>query len=120
RDGRRDRSATLLDSVPWHLARALRRDRESSRGRRRARRRGGHRPRDGPLPRTAPKERGMTGFLASYYYFRGYDFRGHPGPLIIDSGAFSAFTLGDTIDIRDYARFVTEVRAVAPGLLFAI
>jgi hypothetical protein len=62
----------------------------------------------------------VTGFLASYYYFARYDFRGHPGPLIIDSGAFSAFTLGDTIDIRDYARFVTEVRAVAPGFTFAI
>jgi len=62
----------------------------------------------------------VTGFLASYYYFKGYDFRGHPGPLIIDSGAFSAYTLGVSIDIRDYARFVTEVEAIAPGFLFAI
>lgn len=48
---------------------------------------------------------GVTGVLASFHYYGKYDFTRLPDdvPLILDSGAFSAFTLGVEIKIEEYA-----------------
>lgn len=54
----------------------------------------------------------LTGVLASYWYFRNYDFdRFHPRcPLILDSGAFSAYTSGAQIDVNDYASWLIPLQ----------
>ena len=63
----------------------------------------------------------MTGFLASYWYFKKYDWTDFPGPLIIDSGAFSAFTTGAVIDLPEYARYVKRVMQETPeGFSWAV
>lgn len=60
----------------------------------------------------------MTGFLASYWYYRKRDFTGVPGPLILDSGAFSAYTQGGAVDLLDLARFYRRVYSeTAPDVL---
>jgi hypothetical protein len=62
----------------------------------------------------------MTGFLASFFYFKQYPFEGHPGPLILDSGAFSAYTLGKSIDLDEYGDWAGRVSVVAPGFAWAL
>jgi len=59
-----------------------------------------------------------TGVLTSYHYFRGFDFDRLPAsvPLVMDSGAFSAYTSGATITTGDYAAWLTDT---APRWRFA-
>jgi hypothetical protein len=59
----------------------------------------------------------MSGFLASYWYYKRHDFTNVPGPLILDSGAFSAFTQGATITLDELSAFYHRVRAEAPDSL---
>lgn len=60
----------------------------------------------------------MTGFLASYWYYKRRDFTHVPGPLILDSGAFSAFTQDSAVDLEELAVFYNRVASeVSPGVL---
>lgn len=54
--------------------------------------------------------RSSTGLLLSYWYERVFDPEriDHALPVILDSGAFSAFTQGKTIKPRDLARWVHD------------
>lgn len=56
-----------------------------------------------------------TGILASFFYYGRYDFTRLPPtvPLILDSGAFSAYTSGATVTADDYGRWLSE--RYAPG-----
>ena len=49
-----------------------------------------------------------TGILTSFWYYEQYDFGRVPEsvPLVLDSGAFSAFTSGGKVDIDAYGRWV--------------
>lgn len=70
------------------------------------------------LPRALGKHRkfvpgGMDypWFLESYFYARGHHLkalRERGESLFLDSGAYSAFTQGSEIDIKDYARFIKD------------
>lgn len=52
-----------------------------------------------------------TGALASFWYYGKYDFGNLPAdvPLILDSGAFSAYTLGAEIKLADYAAWARDL-----------
>lgn len=50
------------------------------------------------------------GMLASFYYFKRFDFTLFPEgvDLILDSGAFSAWSLGGSVSLEDYGKFLTD------------
>lgn len=62
----------------------------------------------------------MTGFLASYWYYKRRDLAEAPGPLILDSGAFSAYTQGSAVDLLDYSRWLAHVRSSNTELQWAV
>lgn len=57
-----------------------------------------------------------VGVLTSFWYFRRYDYARLPAdvPLIIDSGAFSAFTSGGTVDLLEFGEYLDRVTAQRP------
>lgn len=52
-----------------------------------------------------------TGLLTSFWYYRKFDFTLIPShvPLVIDSGAFSAYTSGSVITMEDYAEWLAAL-----------
>lgn len=51
-----------------------------------------------------------TGILTSFWYYRRFDFdRFAPVPLILDSGAFSAYTSGGEVQLEEYAEWATAL-----------
>jgi len=59
----------------------------------------------------------MVGFLASYWYYKNRSFVDTPGPLILDSGAFSAHTQGGEVNIHDLSAFYRRVAEETPDAL---
>ena len=65
-----------------------------------------------------------TGILASFFYYGRYDFSRLPRRvgLILDSGAFSAYTSGAEVSLDDYGRWLASLSApdspVAPRFAF--
>ena len=52
-----------------------------------------------------------VGVLASYWYYKSHDFSPYREcPLILDSGAFSAYTQGARIDLGEYAEWCDQMR----------
>lgn len=62
----------------------------------------------------------MVGFLASYWYYRKRDLAEVPGPLILDSGAFSAFTQGGAVDVDEFAEWIDRVADANSNLRWAV
>lgn len=65
-----------------------------------------------------PQRRPSTGVLTSFWYYADYDFARLPVdvPLIMDSGAFSAWTSGGKVTLEDYAAWL---RDTSPRWAFA-
>lgn len=67
----------------------------------------------GALPPLNPEPQGSksTGVLASFWYYRRADLTllPHDVPLILDSGAYSAFTSGGQVKLDEYAQWLEAI-----------